>query len=102
MGAGLASEGWKVWAGRRFRGLEGPGQVLGWFRANQRVGTPRLVEVVGGRKLWVGRKVRGPEVLGCAGSSGGRDSAKNRDFEIEGLGGKIGGKTQILRGKRRN
>ena len=36
------------------------------FRANQRVGTPGLVEDVGGRKLRVGRRVRGPEEIGRA------------------------------------
>ena len=37
----------------------------------------------------------GPEVPGKAESSGGRESAKNRDFEIADLGGKTWGKTQI-------
>ena len=39
-----------------------------------------------------GRKVRGPECPGWTGSSGGRDSAKNRDFGIVDLGGKTWGK----------
>ena len=49
-----------------------------------------------------GRKVRGPECPGWTGSSGGRDSAKNRDLGIVDLGGKTWGKAQIRRGKRRN
>ena len=63
----------KFRARRKFRGPEGPGAG--------RSGDDR--------------KVRVPEVLGKAGSSGGRESAKNRDFEIADLGGKTWGKTQI-------
>ena len=56
----MVYRGRKVRAGRRFPEPEGPG----WFWANQRVGTPGLVEDVGGRKLRVGRRVRGAEVPG--------------------------------------
>ena len=46
-------------------GGSGHRKVRDGVRANPRVGTPGLVEVIGGRKLRVGRKVRGPEVPGC-------------------------------------
>ena len=45
-----------------------------------------------GRKFRAGRKFRGPEGPGMTGSSGGRESAKNRDFEIADLGEKTWGK----------
>ena len=101
-GSGLTRElarvelGWRPGSGRSglARGSGGR-KVRDGFRANPRVGTPGLGKVVGGRKLWVGRKVQGPEVPGKAGSSGGRESAKNRDFEIADLGGKTWGKTRI-------
>ena len=48
-----------------------------------------------------GRKVRGPECPGWTGSSGGRDSAKNRDFGIVDLGGKTWGKSPNPKGKKK-
>ena len=66
-----------------------------WWNLCGVVEVPGKIEGLGSGGSGEGRKVRGPESPGWTGSSGGRYSAKHRDFGIVDLGGKTGGKAQI-------